>query len=363
MKADTKNRKKIKAAIMTWCGNHGPVNYGQVLQCYAMQCIMREKGYEPIVIQYRTKEHGEMFLHNFSNQRFLGRFFNNINEYYFLRKKIAGGDTRRAINFRKFIKKNINLSPPCYTKKMVEAVTKDCKVLICGSDQIWNPIWFDPVLFLDFGTKKQKRIAYAPSGIFMDKSEFEGTYQRMAPLIERLDCVSVRERTSADILKKYVKKKIAVQEDPTLCIKREQWDKVAAEKLLEENYIFCYLLGNVSPYQLILRKLKEVYQAEKIIYIPSNLFQKGIYKEFEEYDDAGPAQFLSLIKYAKAVCTDSFHGVAMSIQYNVPCYNVCRRQKGTDEFGGRERIENLLERKGKKIQWIKNVKDVMRGGL
>lgn len=359
MKTDKRTGKKPRAAILTWCGNHGPVNYGQVLQCYAMQCIAEEKGYDPIVIQYREKEPKEIFSRNFSNTSLWGRFLNNINESYFLRNNIAGGRTKRAKNFRRFIRKNIALSPPCYTKKMVEEMTADCRILICGSDQIWNPIWFDPVLFLDFGAKGQKRIAYAASGIFLEKPEFEDTYRHMAALIEHLDHVSVREKVGADILKKYVKKKIVVQEDPTLCLGQEKWERASAGRLIKEEYIFCYLLGSLSPYQLILRKIKEKYRAEKIICIPSNLFLQGVFREVEVYEDAGPAQFLSLIRFAKAVCTDSFHGVAISMQYHVPFYNVYRNQKGTDEFGGRERIENLLGRKGLEIRWIKNAGDVV----
>lgn len=40
-----------KAAIITWCNNNGVANYGQILQCYAMTRIVREKGYQPLVIR------------------------------------------------------------------------------------------------------------------------------------------------------------------------------------------------------------------------------------------------------------------------------------------------------------------------
>ena len=84
------------------------------------------------------------------------------------------------------------------------------------------------------------------------------------------------------------------------------------------------------------------------------------FKEFEKYEDAGPAQFLSLIKYAKAVCTDSFHGTVLAIEYGVPFYNVSRVHKGTEAFGGKERIENALKELGKTERWVKNVRDVIR---
>lgn len=348
-----------KAAVLTWCDNNGPTNYGQILQCYAMQYLVRERGYEPIVVQYRRKDDRDTVKHNFSNRNWLGRLLNERYERYYNLKVIEGEETPRVRHFKEFIEKYIPLSPPCYTKEMVEDITEDCEVLICGSDQIWNPIWFDPVWFLDFGTAEQKRIAYAPSGIFYETPELIRHYEQIALLVEKLDWVSVREQVSADILKKYVQREIMVKKDPALCLNKEQWSQVSDERLVEEDYIFCYTIGSISPYQLIFRALKKKYQAEKVVYIPSNMVRERGYLEFEKYEDAGPAQFLSLIKYAKAVCTDSFHGTVMAIQFGVPFYNVSRVQNGAEMFGGRERIENLLDQKGIAQRWVKNVSEIV----
>lgn len=352
------NFQKPKAAILTWCDNNGPTNYGQILQCYAMQYLVRKKGYEPIVVQYRRKDSRDLFQHSFSNRSIIGRFLNEKYEAYYNLKVVEKGDSPRIRLFKEFIKKYIPLSPPCYTKKMVEEMTKNCQILICGSDQIWNPIWFDPVWFLDFGRPDQKRIAYAPSGIFYETTEFVECYKKMAKLIRRLDIVSVREQIGADILKKYIKKNITVKKDPTLLLGQNHWDQVADQRLIKGNYIFCYLVGSISPYQLILRELKKRYDAQKIVYIPSNMVEERGFVEFEKYENAGPAQFISLIKYAKAVCTDSFHGTVMAIQYNIPFYNVSRIHKGTEAFSGRERIENILKKEKLTEKWIRNVRDI-----
>lgn len=78
----------------------------------------------------------------------------------------------------------------------------------------------------------------------------------------------------------------------------------------------------------------------------------------EKYEEAGPAQFISLIKYAKAVCTDSFHGTVMAVKYDVPFYNVFRMHKGTEAFGGRERIDELLKTERISERWVRNVRDL-----
>ncbi len=359
MRMSNKNIGKPKAAILTWCDN-SVTNYGQILQCYAMQYLVKQAGYEPLVVKYRKKGSQDMFMHNFSNLTTLGKFMNEQYEKYYKLNVIEEGQTLRVKRFKKFIRKHIPLSPPCYTKMMVEEVTADCEVLICGSDQIWNPACFDPIWFLDFGTLRQKRVAYAVSGIFYQKPEFEECYRKMALLIERLDKVSVREQVGADILKKYTSKEIQVKEDPSLRLNKAEWDQVADKKLIKESYIFCYLLGSLSPYQLILRELKHKYQAEKIVYIPTNLIFEGTFKGFQKYEDAGPAQFLSLIKYAKAICTDSFHGTAMALQYGIPLYNVQRAHKDKEValFGGGDRIDNLLEKRGLEKRWVRNLQEL-----
>lgn len=353
-----KNKKRPKAAILTWCDNNGPTNYGQIFQCYAMQHLVKEAGYEPVVVQYRKKNSQDMLKHNFSNRTAFGRFLNERYERHYNLKVVEGEETLRVKRFKEFIRKYIPLSPPCYTKRMVEEMTADCKILICGSDQIWNPIHFDPIWFLDFGAATQKRIAYAPSGIFYEKPEFEAYYRKMAPLIEKLDKVSIREQIGADILKKYVDREIEVKEDPTLRLDRSQWDQAAEKRIIEGNYIFCYLLGSLAPYQMVLRELKNKYQSEQIVYIPTNVFSDGELKKYRKCEDAGPAQFLSLVKYAKAVCTDSFHGTIMALQYGVPFYNVRRMHKEAENVGGVERIDNLLEKRGLAKRWVRNARGV-----
>ncbi len=349
---------KPKAAILTWCDNNGPTNYGQILQCYAMQRLVKKAGREPLVVQYRKKDERDLLPHNFSNGTALGRLLNARYERHYKLKVVEGADTLRMKRFREFIRTHIPLSPPCYTKAMVEEITADCETLICGSDQIWNPVCFDPIWFLDFGTPKQKRIAYAPSGIFHEKPEFETCYRKMAALIEKLDEASVREQIGADILGKYTKKEIQVKEDPSLRLDRAEWDRVADDRLIDGDYVFCYLLGGISPHQMILRELKRKHQAKRIAYIPTSLLSEGNLKGFLKCEDAGPAQFLSLVKYAKAVCTDSFHGTALALQYGIPIYNVRRADQVQNPYGGKERIDNLLQERGLEKRWVKNLREL-----
>lgn len=359
-----REEKKIgkRAAILTWCDNNGPTNYGQILQCYAMQKLVEGWGYASFVVQYRPKDERDFMKHNFSNRNCVGRKLNAYFEQKYNLRVVEKGNTIRVQRFKEFIQQNIRLTPPCYTKEMVEYETKDCELLVCGSDQIWNPLWVNSVWLLGFGTKKQKRIAYAPSGIFADDEEMSQCYKKMVPLIERLDKVMLREQCGVDILKKYTDKEMEAVLDPTLSLSQEQWNEVAAKRVVEDAYIFCYFMGSIRPYQLLLRKLMQEHQVRKIVYIPSNLMEEGVFSHFQPYPDAGPAEFISLIRHAKAVCTDSFHGTVFAILYNKLFYNMKRAQEGSEKYGGSERIRNLLEQLGLQSRNVENIKDIIELG-
>lgn len=354
------NVDKKRAAILTWCDNNGPTNYGQILQCYAMQRLVDSWGYDSFVVQYRTKDERDIMRHNFSNRNPIGRWLNTYYENKYNLEVIEYGETPRVQAFKNFIKQHIRLTAPCYTKEAVEYETRDCELLVCGSDQIWNPLWFHPIWFLGFGTKEQKRIAYAPSGIFYEDEESVACYKKMAPLVERLDIVTVREQLGADILSKYTDKETHTVLDPTLLMDCVQWNEVAAERLMDEDYIFCYVMGSIRPHQLILRELLKKHGAKKVVYIPSNLLQEGQLPDFVKWEDAGPAEFISLIKHAKAVCTDSFHGTAISVLYEKQFYNVKRVQAGVEKFGGSERVNNLMEQLKISSRTLGNVKEAQK---
>ncbi len=319
-----------RAAILTWCDNNGPTNYGQVLQCYAMQYLARSCGYDSLVVQYPGKDPTAF---------------------------CAGENETRVRRFKDFIREHIVLSTPCYSRRAVEDATRDCELLICGSDQIWNPCCFDSVFFLDFGKPEQRRIAYAPSGIFQDTAQWREAYQKMAPLIEKLDEVSVRERCGQEILSRYTDKEIGVKPDPTLSVPVEEWDRLAAPRLIQEDYVLCYILGELRPWQLVLREIMRRHGVRKAVFIPSNVADPHGYAFTEPCVDAGPAEFLSLVKHAGAVCTDSLHGTVFSMLYERPLYNV-RRRAENDPWSGNERVENLASETGKALHFISCIADM-----
>lgn len=352
-----------KAALLTWCYNNGRTNYGQILQCYAMQTVIRRLGYDTRLIRYRRR---------MPEERPCGGGASGLGEdLYELRhrlKTVEGKADIRILRFIRFIRRHISLSRQCYTKEQVEAECRDCGVLFCGSDQIWNPAAFDSIYALDFGRDDQKRIAYAPSGVLAEDGQAEAVYREIGRCLERFGWVSVRERAGAEILRRYTEKPVHVAADPTLLLSAEDWGRVAAGRRMAEPYVFYYSLGRLRPGKPLVKRVMEKHGARKILFLTSGLYEGEARQEsggcFVSADTAGPAEFLALIRDAEAVCTDSFHGLALSLVFRKQFYLLERKKEpGTAAWASGLRQESLLEQAGiRGGRTVRNRGDVDRLG-
>lgn len=349
-----------KAAILTWCYN-GEINYGQIFQCYAMQRLVQRLGYVPKVIRYRKLNKKDGFL----NKGKQG-WFADLYELWYRLAKVEHKINIRIVRFIYFIRKNIHLSRQCYTKEQVERECKDCKALFCGSDQIWNPLVFDDIYFLNFGEADQKRIAYAPSGIWEENRQPEEFYERITKYIEGFNLITVREEESAKILEKYTQQKIAVVPDPTLLLTQKEWNDVAAIENTEEPYIFCYFLGRFRPYRALLKEIMRDYMVKKIYFTTPGQYEEENQLNQDDFfsskDHIGPGEFLTMVQNAQAVCTDSYHGLIFSIIYEKQFYIFDRNTFHQHPGANMSRQESLLKKIGicsqRRISCKKDLKNI-----
>lgn len=328
-----------KAALFTWC-YFGRVNYGQILQCYATQKLCEEYGLEVMVIKYRPLKEFEKII-NIPPKGIEREHY----EKYFKDRYIESQDVKQVERFREFISENICMSPQCYSIKDIEEEIEDKDILIVGSDQLWNPAWFDPVFIVEFARKKHKVISIATGGISINKKVYQPVLKRIAKGLEKFDFVSVRETVSREILNAYTDKKIIDVLDPTLLLDERKWRGLCAHRMVEEKYILAYFLGKLTPHKHILKEIARRNKIEKIIYIRMHDSDEEINNEgmLEPFVDAGPREFLSLIRSADIVCTDSFHGFAFSLIFEREFFLMDRAYTNTDEISG-ARETNVLNK-------------------
>ncbi|MPL70762.1 hypothetical protein SDC9_16523 [bioreactor metagenome] len=303
----------MKIGIVTI--HHAKYSYGAVLQAIAMCRICQRWSDYVEIINYENKyEQKDIKLLNSSFLKKISVFTN-----YITRHILFGAWKNPYRN-----KKNLDNIYKCVTKEKFYCISQmkrlNYDILICGSDQIWNPQIMngvDPVFFLDFGNAK-RRVAYAASmGSYIlkasDKIEF-------SKYLSNFSSISVREEHAKNQLQKLTNKKISINVDPTLLLSSLEWDKelnIENDSILDkQKYILTFFVWNgFSTYQ------KDVNKYAKALDLPIWNVQSHSYKA-KGVDKVIQAptvnRFVQLLKNATLVITNSFHGVAFSINYNKP---------------------------------------------
>ena len=174
--------------------------------------------------------------------------------------------------------------------------------------------------------------------------------------LKKFDHISVREIRGQKIVKQLTGEKVPVVCDPTILFKAEDWDDILPEKnVTEGKYIFCYFLGNRrEPRECVLKLAKKT--GLPIVMMP-------FFGEICEYDnkldakfadDPDPSNFVSAIKNAEYVCTDSYHGTVFSILYHKKVM-VFRRHSADSSKNTFSRLESLLSIAGMKDRIVNDV--------
>ena len=287
------------------------LNYGGNLQAYALTKSLENKGFNCEQISF-IKENGVV---NSSMKTKIKRIIKiplTLCRKYISKKHNLSQVKKEA--FRNFNKNIISHSEKIYSKENIKNCVDDYDAFITGSDQVWNMSWYNPEFFLDFVPSDKKKISYAASiGSDYLTDEQKEIFKNS---LKDFDAVSVREPSSIKLIENLSPVPVVSTLDPTLLLEKEDWDKVSSERLIEEEYIFCYFLGNYKRTRKLVNEFAKKYNL-KIAFIP---YTAGIVlsdRKFADYRfiDASPEDFISLIKHAKYVFTDSFHAVVFSHIY------------------------------------------------
>lgn len=337
-----------KVGILTMYNNSN--NYGGVLQAYALQKAIEKLGYKCEQISFR-KTTQKKLTNNLKNRvetngilEVCSWAIKRSNKVIVskIAKKLYSKKYEEEILERKEKFKRYRDSIPhsCeYYSENIEESLKNYDIYVCGSDQIWKPGVVCKEYLLEFVPDNKYKFSYAASIskniLSLDEREY------LIKGINRLDCVSLRESQTVEVIQQFTDKKIESVLDPTLLISKEEWEKQCGVVKVNEKYIFCYLLGFDKKQRDIIKKLA-LKTKMKIVTIP---FADGKYNFMDnDFGDiklcsAGPGEFLTLIKNAELVITDSFHATVFSNIFETDFYVLGR----TEEPAMNTRIISLLD--------------------
>lgn len=312
----------MRIGILTF---HRAINYGAVLQCYALYKTLTDMGHDVEVIDYRpySIEKDRTF---FRKRKYKSRVPINIKiRYFFSDLSLVYSRFKTVKRFNAFISQNIRLSK---TATQSTDINNHYDVIIWGSDQIWNPKiceGLDKVYWGQIELPHTKKVTYAASigriDILSPKHiDIIGNY------IKSFDQISVREKS----LQSFIKEKYNIHSelvcDPSLLLTSDAYNSLISKPDCS-SFILLYLLEEneeaVRMAKSIARQLNsEVMQLFGI----RNPFRRSevVYKS-----NISPSVFISHIKHAKCVITNSFHAVSYSVLFNTDFYYV-KRKKNND---------------------------------
>lgn len=343
-----------KIGILTF---HYTNNYGGILQALSLQRAVELQGYNVEIINFVPKEYNPISIKK--NLGIKKRFFSNrvkdLNPLRIMKKiwiiKYEG--TKITNKFHLFRSKEMKLSKQINENTFKE-ILKDYQLIIVGSDQVWNPSErAKNEYFLNYNDYFMgKRISYAADSTIEEVKHEDR--RRLSEALSKFDYISVRNEHSFKFIKSILNKEVDIVADPTLI-----YDYKCEENnttIYANEYILMYILGSEieGTHSKVIEEIRDVYGELPVysIRIPTMNFEMDNFanKTFYNLD---PNEWISMIKNAKFVYTDSFHGVMFSLKYNKPFlayYTEKMRASRFIDMGKRYGIERYIVESLKEIK-------------
>ena len=291
------------------------MNYGGLLQCYALKTAIQSLGHSCNVINYVPAMHDARG----NPLAFLTKRKNYLSKAVFVAKHAREFREKQRL-VSEFRREYLRPEPETnLTKQDLPCFTSRYDVICCGSDQIWNLNQGDAsdrAFMLDF-ERDNRSIAYAVS--FGDglKKRLKAIDESL-PLIRRFDSISVREREGLEYLSSHgIDAELAL--DPTLIVEKCAWKPFLGNDLIGHPYVLAYGFENARQRFSDLITVARKAGAELRLPVVNPVLSPGMATGcFENRYATGPIEFLRLVQHAKLVCTNSFHGCIFSIALGIP---------------------------------------------
>lgn len=315
----------MKIGILTF---HKSINYGSVLQVFALLHQLNALGHTVEVIDYEPQKHQELYC-LYQKVTSVRSFLVNLLRRFPARTAYAN----RKEAFRAFSEKYLCVSKEkYYYASDFSKLSANYDAIICGSDQIWNvhakdcdDIYFLPV------AKKCRKIAYAVSLNDTDFTEARCN-DTLRQWISDFDAISVRERGSCGMLETFLKgaKPVFHALDPTFLLSKSIFRNIAHSRFLQKPYIFMFSV-TFSPDMI---RAAALFSQKTGLPVYTLLSGSSSYRFLRKHPfikilptHLSPEDFLRYMDDAEFVFSNSFHGTAFSIIFEKKFFAINDRRK------------------------------------
>jgi len=318
----------MKIALLTSVAEKVNPNLGSTLQAYALYSILAsdkvvKKATAEIInfipsrsIKGRIRQIAHLcnsFLMN-PNMTYPIRLINNL----ISRRRIENFlQNRRLQKFEEFKTQHLRFTSSIF-QNIYEMSNLDLyyDVFIVGSDMIWSPQLCDEellsVYLLGF-VKRAIKIAYGPS---IGKEISKWALPIFGKYLRDFHRVSVRDRASANALKKSLGINPMVVLDPTCLLTPEEFMKIESLPKIPPTrpYILVYDLNKSAEIIPQVKKIAKKYNWTLVTFSPT--------KEAFSFYTYGPSEFIWLCRNADFIISSSYHGTVLAVLFAKPFYAI-----------------------------------------
>lgn len=287
----------MKIGILTW---YKAINHGAVLQTLASCKMLELLGCEPIVLDYSwnldeaNKKDYFAIVKNLS----LAKIMWKIRVIMFYRQKSAVFETFRQ-NY-------LPIGPDCYGEKGLDA-------LYIGSDMVFDlHEGYNPCMY-GINVPTNYIFSYAASFGYTDLEMFK-KHPRMKEVksaISKMNSIGYRDANTKEICEFCTRSVPMVENiDPVLAYgfdsEFETWD---SHKWEQRNYLMIYAYESTMNNRDEVDEIKRIANSEGLEVVSCGYYHKWC----DNCVNADPKEFVEMIKYAKYIVTDTFHGTVFSL--------------------------------------------------
>lgn len=313
------------------------VNYGCLMQAYALQKVLADMGHDvyTIDLQYRYKYIS--LIH-----QFLG-WINRLRLHYMGDKSIPiafhPSLTKKqeeiiAQNTRPFTDKHIRTTRRIFHNDALEVLDKEYlfDAYVVGSDQVWLP-YMAPWMFLSFVQRENvKRYAYAAS-FGKDSWDFTPEQTKECSMYAKLfDLISVREDSGVALCKNYLNVEATNVLDPTLLLDKDTYMSLVKNETSNTKTLFSYVLDKSYEKSQIVENIAKDKGLQIITCMAEETIIPGVTKDYSKCVYPSVDQWLNGFNNAEFVVTDSFHGTVFAIIFNKQFVTIGNKRRGMARF-------------------------------
>jgi hypothetical protein len=291
------------------------VNYGAMLQAYALHKAIEDLGYTPLLLDIRPSLYKKNILLSF------GSYLKN------LLKRIKKCEPEYGnFEFERFAKSYLNKTKKIRFNYQFRNHL-DYFGYVVGSDQVWRAEYALNIgmFFFDFLPDECRRVSYAAS---FGKSSWSYTPEQTEKCLlelKKFQAISVRENSAVELVKDKLNCSSEHVLDPTMIVPIDTYHdliKKNATSNFNKSDMFSYVLDMNDEKKSVISSMS----------IELGLTEKICNEGLSDYNKMSIEDWLQGIRDCGFVITDSFHGMVFCILFRKEFLILANNNRGYERF-------------------------------